>query len=111
MATSRESEMSRRWVDRPRLIPTFSLAEAAQWLVATSLQMPFQTEMDVDNEQLVTIPLVIQLAKGRLWTFQCGWTLKRSDRTPGGPCKITLNSWHTLQLVSGMTFLELFCFN
>ena len=57
--------------------------------------------MDVENEQLVTIPLAIQLAKERLWAFQCGWILKRSDRTPGGPCKITLNSWHTLRLVSG----------
>jgi len=54
--------------------------------------------MGVDIEQPVTIPLVIQLAKERLWAFQCGWILKRSDRTPGGPCKTTLNSWHTLRL-------------
>lgn len=57
--------------------------------------------MDVDNEVLVTPSLVIQLAKERLWTFQCGWGLKRSGRTPGGPCKITLNSWHSLRQVSG----------
>jgi len=57
--------------------------------------------MDVDNEAPVTLPLVIQLAKERLWAFQCGWTLKRSGRTPGGPCKITLNSWHSLRQVSG----------
>jgi len=56
--------------------------------------------MEVDGEALVTPPLVIQLAKERLWTFQCGWTLKRSGRTPGGPCKITLNSWHSLRQVS-----------
>ncbi|KAF9787191.1 hypothetical protein BJ322DRAFT_706858 [Thelephora terrestris] len=53
--------------------------------------------MNVD-EQLVTVPFAIQLAKERLSPFQCGWTLKRSDRTAGGPCKITLNSWHTLRL-------------
>lgn len=61
-----------------------------------------QTRMDVDGEQLVTIPVVVQLAKEKLWAFQCGWTLKRSDRTPGGPCKINLNSWHNLQQVSGL---------
>ena len=56
--------------------------------------------MDVDNEVLVTLPLAIQLAKERLWTFQCTWILKRSDRTPYGPCKINLNSWHSLRQVS-----------
>ena len=57
--------------------------------------------MDVDDDQPLTPPLAIQLAKERLWAFQCGWILKRSDRTSGGACKITLNSWHTLRLVSG----------
>ena len=57
--------------------------------------------MEMDGKALVTIPLVIQLAKERLWIFQCGWPLKRSGRIPGGPCKITLNSWHSLQQVSG----------
>jgi len=52
--------------------------------------------MDVDNEVLVTLPLAIQLAKERLWSFQCGWNTTRS----GGPCKITLNSWHSLRQVS-----------
>jgi len=53
--------------------------------------------MEVDSEALVTVPFVIQLAKERLWAFQCGWTLKRSGRAPGGPCKITLNSWDSLR--------------
>jgi len=57
--------------------------------------------MEVDSETLVTIPLVIQFAKEKLWVFQCGWTLKRSGRTPGGPCKISLNSWDSLRQVSG----------
>ena len=57
--------------------------------------------MEVDSESLVALPLVIQLAKERLeTTAQCGWTLKRSERTPGGPCKIALNSWHSLRQVS-----------
>ena len=55
--------------------------------------------MEVDNEAHVTPSLVIQLAKETLWTFQCNWILKRSGQIHGGPCKISLNSWHSLRQV------------